>query len=197
MFPEAFRTARLILRPIAAEDAVPIFDTYAGDPEVARFLIWRPHQHLGDTQAYIARCITTSPDEARTYALTGREDGAAHGTLDLRQAGPHGLGFGYVLARSWWGQGLMTEALAEVVQWALQQPSVFRIGAVCDVENVGSARVMERAGLSREGLLRRGSCIRALAMPPAIASSMPACADKARRQARGPLGQADTNRPML
>jgi ribosomal-protein-alanine N-acetyltransferase len=49
----------------------------------------------------------------------------------------------------------MTEVLAEVVTWALKQPSVFRISAVCDVENIGSARVMEKAGLVREGLLRR------------------------------------------
>jgi Acetyltransferase (GNAT) domain len=49
----------------------------------------------------------------------------------------------------------MTEVLAEVVNWALRQPSAFRIGAVCDVENIGSARVMEKAGLVREGLLRR------------------------------------------
>jgi ribosomal-protein-alanine N-acetyltransferase len=37
----------------------------------------------------------------------------------------------------------------------LRQESVFRIGAVCDVENIGSARVMEKAGLVREGLSRR------------------------------------------
>ena len=49
----------------------------------------------------------------------------------------------------------MTEALFEVVRWALQQERVFRIGAVCDVENLGSARVMEKAGLVREGVLRR------------------------------------------
>jgi RimJ/RimL family protein N-acetyltransferase len=45
--------------------------------------------------------------------------------------------------------------LTEIVQWALAQPLVFRIGAVCDVDNIGSARVMEKAGLVREGLLRR------------------------------------------
>ena len=49
----------------------------------------------------------------------------------------------------------MTEALAEVVGWALAQPPVFRVGAVCDVENAASARMMEKAGLAREGLLRR------------------------------------------
>ena len=49
----------------------------------------------------------------------------------------------------------MTEVLTDIVNWALQQPPIFRIGAVCDVENLASARVMEKAGLVREGLLRR------------------------------------------
>jgi hypothetical protein len=80
---------------------------------------------------------------------------SVRGAFDLRQTAPHRLEFGYVLARPWWGQGLMTEALTEIVHWALRQPSVFRIGAVCDVENTGSARVMAKAGLIQEGRLRR------------------------------------------
>ena len=59
------------------------------------------------------------------------------------------------MARSCWGRGLITEALEEVVGWALAQPHIFRIGSVCDVENVGPARVMEKAGLTREGISRR------------------------------------------
>src|ERR1700746_397426 len=54
-----------------------------------------------------------------------------------------------------WRQGLMTEGLTEVTVWAVRQPPVFRIGAVCDVENTGSARVLEKSGFIREGLLRR------------------------------------------
>ena len=49
----------------------------------------------------------------------------------------------------------MTEALAQVAQWAMRKDGIWRIGAGRDVENVGSARVMERAGLAREGILRR------------------------------------------
>ena len=49
----------------------------------------------------------------------------------------------------------MTEALVEVVGWALRQPLIWRIGDVVDAENLASARVMEKAGLEREGLLRR------------------------------------------
>ena len=49
----------------------------------------------------------------------------------------------------------MTEALAQVAQWAMREDGIWRIGAGCDVENLASARVMERAGLAREGILRR------------------------------------------
>jgi ribosomal-protein-alanine N-acetyltransferase len=157
MFPDVFKTARLTLRPIALEDAGPIFDGYARDREVTRFLVWRPHLSRDDTVAYIARCMADPSHLSRTYVLLGRDDHQLRGAIDLRREAPHRLGFGYVLARAWWGQGLMTETLAEVVRWALGQDPIRRIGSVCDVENVASARVMEKAGLTKEGILRRWS----------------------------------------
>jgi RimJ/RimL family protein N-acetyltransferase len=51
----------------------------------------------------------------------------------------------------------MTEAVRAVAGWALRQPDVYRMFAVCDVENSASARVMEKAGMTREGILRRNS----------------------------------------
>jgi len=155
MLPATFRTARLTFRPIAMADAGPIFTAYTRNPEVTQFLIWRPHRTRLDIEAYIRSCLATPPHRARTYVLVGRKDSVIRGCLDLRQADRHRLEFGYVLARAFWGQGLMTEALTEIVRWGLAQPSIFRISAVCDVENVGSARVMEKSGLIREGLLRR------------------------------------------
>ena len=49
MLPDTFHTARLLLRPIAVQDAGVIFDTYAQDKEVVRYLIWRPHNNLGES----------------------------------------------------------------------------------------------------------------------------------------------------
>ena len=155
MFPDVFRTARLTLRPIALEDAGPIFNGYAQDREVTRLLIWRPHRSCDDTVAYIMGCMAAPSHLSRTYVLLGRDDHQVRGTIRLGREGPHRLDFGYVLGRPWWGQGLMTEALAEVVRWALYQDTIWRIGAVCDVENVASARVMEKVGLTKEGILRR------------------------------------------
>lgn len=155
MLPDGFQTARLTLRPITLEDAGPIFDGYAQDKEVSRFLSWRPHQSRDDTLSYVKKCMAAPSDLSRTFVLLGRADNAVRGVVDVRRAAPHRLGYGYVLARTWWGQGLMTEALTEIVSWALCQDSIWRIGDVCDVDNAASARVMEKAGLVREGVLRR------------------------------------------
>ena len=155
MLPDTFVTARLLSRPVAIVDVDAIFDSYAQDDEVARYLIWRPHRNRSETQAYVERCIATPSEIERTYLLVGRDDNVIRGAFALRQRAPHRLDCGYVLARRWWRQGLMTEFLTEVAVWALSQPSVFRISAVCDVENIGSARVLEKSGFVREGLLRR------------------------------------------
>lgn len=155
MLPKSFRTARLFMRPIGMADAAAVFDAYVRYPEAARFLIWRSHGSRPDIESYIRRCLETPPHRARTYVLQGRKDSVIRGAFDLRQPDRHRLEFGFVLASPWWGQGLMTEALTEVVRWGLSQPAIFRIGSVCDVDNVGSARVMEKAGLVREGVLRQ------------------------------------------
>jgi [ribosomal protein S5]-alanine N-acetyltransferase len=155
MFPDSFSTIRLLLRPIAPDDAGPIFRAYTADAAVTRFLTWQAHQHPDQTAAYVARCLATPADVARAYVLVGQDDRGVRGAFDARRTGPHRVGYGYVLARAWWGHGLMTEALAAVADWALRLPAIWRIGDVCDTENHASARVMEKAGLAREGMLRR------------------------------------------
>lgn len=155
MLPEAFETARLRLRPVSAGDADAIFGAYAQDPAVARYTIWRPHRSRDETRAYIERCLATPEAVERTYLVVGRADGLVRGSFALRRRAPHRLDCGYVLGRAWWRQGLMSEALSEVAAWAMRQPAICRIGAVCDVENVASAGVLEKSGFLREGVLRR------------------------------------------
>ena len=152
--PGQFATARLAFTPLAAEDAPLIFSTYAQDMEVARYMTWRPHKSLAETEAYVISALSGG---SHTYLLRSRDDGRLHGVFEVRQPAPHWLGYGYLLARPSWGRGLMVEALTAVVDWGLSQPGVWRIGDVCDVDNLASARVMEKAGLAREALLRRWS----------------------------------------
>lgn len=155
LLAERVETKRLVLRKPLSEDAAGIFQAYAQDREVTRYLVWRPHMAVETTREFIAHCLRLwKSAKAFPYVITRKGDAELLGMIELRPDG-HRAEFGFVLARRFWGQGLMTEAVSAIVAIALAQPSIFRVAATCDVENRASARVLEKAGLSREGLLRR------------------------------------------
>lgn len=148
-------TERLTLRQPRTEDAAAIYDAYARDPEVTRYLTWTPHRSLAETEEFLRRVTAvTGGDPKYHWAVTERGDDAARGMIALLRDG-HKATFGYVLARPLWGLGYMTEALRAVVGFAFTLPGLYRVWSVCDVENVASARVMEKAGMRFEGVLRR------------------------------------------
>ena len=67
----------------------------------------------------------------------------------------HSAALGYGIARPFWRHGYTPEAAQAVVGWCLAQPSIYRVWAICDVENPASARVMAKVGMAYEGVLRR------------------------------------------
>ena len=153
--PESIETARLILRRPVLEDAPSIFERYARDPEVTRYLPWRPHESIERTEDFLRRCRDFwERNEAFPWAIVLNAETQPIGMIDLRPQGTR-VEIGYVLARPFWGRGYMTEAARALVEWALSRPDVWRVWAVSDVENTASAKVLERVGMRREGILRR------------------------------------------
>ena len=154
--PTQFITARLTLRKPELADAPAIFTAYAQDPEVTQFLVWRPHPDVATTQAYIQHCISAwNANTEYCYVLTEHTQARLVGMISVRVR-DWSASLGYVLARSAWGQGIMPEAAQVVSDYVLAQPAMYRVWAVCDVDNTASARVMEKIGMLREGLMRRG-----------------------------------------
>lgn len=119
-------------------------------------MVWRPHASIVETEAFLAGCIRAWDDRERMpYVLAFREtEGEPIGMLEARSIG-RTVDIGYVLARRYWGRMLMPEAIAELVGVAMRSAIVFRIQATCDIENKASARTLEKAGFTREGLLHR------------------------------------------
>jgi [ribosomal protein S5]-alanine N-acetyltransferase len=154
--PQAFATARLVARPVRPEDAREAFAVYASDPEVTRLLNWRAHERVEPLAEFFGQCAAGWRAGAGhvAYLLRRTEDGAVVGSIGFERGGGKVM-FGYVLGRQYWGLGYMSEALRHLVEWSLDQPDIWRAWAYCDVENRASARVMEKAGMQREGLLRR------------------------------------------
>lgn len=153
--PLELTTERLLLRQPRLADARPLYEAYAADPEVVRYVTWRAHDSEADTRAFLEYARKEwAEGHSYPYVIAARERPEAPFGMIHPRSRPHGVEFGYVLAKAEWGKGTMTEALKALVDWSLAQPEVWRAQAFCDVENVASARVMEKAGMSFEGLLR-------------------------------------------
>jgi RimJ/RimL family protein N-acetyltransferase len=153
--PEQIETGRLLMRVPHLADAQSIFSSYAQDSGVTRYLIWQPHKDVHETERFLAECIAVWGHDTRfPWVVTLKGGGELIGMVEMRIDG-FKADVGYVIARRWWGRGLATEALRPVVEWAMVQPTIYRVWALCDVANVASARVLEKVGMKLEGVLRR------------------------------------------
>ncbi|MRW83009.1 GNAT family N-acetyltransferase [Pseudoduganella sp. FT26W] len=165
--PDEIRTQRLTLRAPRRSDAPALFAAYTQDIDVARYMTWRPHTQLAQTQGFIDYCIKAWDDgSCRPYLLVPHDnDDIPIGMLEARLQ-PRTIDLGYVLQRKYWGEGLMPEAIVSFNQLALALPEYFRIQATCDVDNVASARTLEKSGFLREGRLERHTVIPNLSAEP-------------------------------
>ena len=153
-FPK-IATARLILRTPTISDADAVYTEYAQDPDVTRYLSWKPHQRIETVEAFLSESLSSQDKGNRwIWAITVRGSDRVVGMIDARVA-DHQLNCGYVLAKRCWGNGFMPEGLLPIIDWGLSQSQIHRAWAFCDVENRASARVLEKVGMQKEGTLRR------------------------------------------
>lgn len=139
----ALETARLALRRPQSADAAAIA-AILSDHAVARMLSRVPQPyHLGDAQDWLKRVERPVPGVAH-FAVT-RPGGPMIGMvgIDRRNGAPH---LGYYLARPFWGQGLMGEAVAAVIAWHFGNPDAETLRSGVFVDNAASLRLQEKLG---------------------------------------------------
>jgi RimJ/RimL family protein N-acetyltransferase len=155
--PATFATARLSARPPCAADAPAVLAAYAGDPEVTRYLAWRAYTRVEPLADFLRECEDhwNKGTGHLPWLLSLKGTDTPIGSVSVTLEGNGHAVFGYVIAKKFWGHGFATEALTHVVDWSLARPDIYRGWAFCDAANPASVRVMEKAGLTREGLLRR------------------------------------------
>jgi RimJ/RimL family protein N-acetyltransferase len=156
-------TGRLDLREFTAADFEDV-QRYAADPEVTRFMSWGPNDET-ETRAFLERAVADAAVQPRAdynIALVRRSDGRVIGAggLHVRRAPNREFETGYCISRDCWGLGFAGEALAALLELGFLRAGAHRIYALVDPENAASVRVVERAGLRREGHLRRDSLVR-------------------------------------
>ena len=148
------RTKRLVLRRFGPGDVDDVFD-YARDPEWAEFLLIAVPQPYTrrNAEEFIAGKMRASPEQEPTWAIA--LDGTVVGAIGLSVDARRDTGeLHYGLGRSYWGRGIMPEAVAAVVDWGFQERALAKISARADLRNRRSWRVMEKLGMTREGVRR-------------------------------------------
>jgi RimJ/RimL family protein N-acetyltransferase len=150
-------TRRLILREFREEDWRDVQE-YRSDPVVVKYLPFQPATEA-ETKALIAKIIgfqKAQPRMVYNFALIDKHDDKVIGScsIELSSDGDKQGEIGYALNRSYWNQGLMTEASRGVVTFGFKQLGLHRIYGGCDPANTASSLVMEKLGMKRDGQLR-------------------------------------------
>ncbi len=157
--PSELKTDRLLLRAWSAGD-VDDFLAYSKDDEMARFIPGVPKPYARrDAEQYVAKRILRSWETHPSFAMA----------LDSTVVGGIGLSIDvanevaelhYGIGRAHWGKGLTTEAARAIVAFGFENYGLEKIFAVADLRNRRSWRVMEKVGMTREGILRSHTNVR-------------------------------------
>ncbi len=149
-------TDRLDLRELEPADLQDVYE-YASDPQVAATSLWKTHRSLDDSLDYITGAI----DQYRRHDLGPwgvilRAENKLIGTIAFASwnANHARIEIGYALSRRYWNRGFATEAARRVIEYGFDALRLNRISAYCGVDNIASARVLEKAGMRFEGVLR-------------------------------------------
>ena len=151
-------TARLVLRRTSVSDAEQMYNNWASDPEVTRYLVWQTHADIEETKGILSGWDEKykNPDFYH-WGIVEKESEQIIGTIgthNLREK-HYAVELGYCLSRTQWGKGYMSEAVAEVIKFLFETVGFNRISAVFNENNAGSGRVMQKCGMLSEGTQRQ------------------------------------------
>lgn len=152
-------TERLILRPYIAEDAQAMYDNWASDQDVTRYLMWPAHSNTSVSESVLQEWIANyNKMDYYHWAIVYKEvseepigDIAVVSPIDEKIQSAH---IGYCIGKAWWHKGITSEALRAVMDFLFDEVGVNRIESRHDPRNPYSGAVMQ-SGLKYEGTLRQ------------------------------------------
>ena len=152
-------TDRLILRPFTLEDEKAMFQNWAGDDEVTKYLTWPTHENVAVSEAVLGAWVKDY-EKADNYqwCIELKEKHEAIGSIAAVHLDEkiEEAEIGYCIGREFWHTGIMTEAFRAVISFFFEEVGVNRIAARHDVKNPHSGMVMEKCGLKHEGTIIQG-----------------------------------------
>ncbi|MFC9295019.1 GNAT family N-acetyltransferase [Streptomyces sp. NPDC057011] len=136
--------------------------SWASLDEVCRFQTWGPN-----SEEQTCEFVTTAveawshiPQNRFAYVARVGGDAVGMGELHVRSRGQRQGEITYAVHPRVWGQGVGTAIARELLARGFEDLGLHRVYATCDPRNRGSARVLSKLGMTREGRLRHTALIR-------------------------------------
>lgn len=151
---QIIKTERLVLRPFRVEDAKDVFE-WAGKPEVTKYLSYDTHKYLQDSVDIVNLWVDSyTNDDEYNWAI--EYNGKVIGNISVVDKDDRCFEchLGYQINSDFWNKGITTESAKAVIDY-LFEVGYQRITSACDTRNVGSCRVMQKIGMTKEGTMRK------------------------------------------
>lgn len=155
---QTIETQRLILRRASTEDAQAMFDHWASDPDVTKYLTWPVHASPDVSQQVLQSWVDGyQQDNFYQWLIVPKDVGQPVGSISGMN--PNDLlscvEMGYCIGQPWWHQGITSEALQGVIRYLFDTCDFHRITAKHDTNNPHSGAVMKKCGMTYEGTSRQ------------------------------------------
>ncbi|MBQ8740960.1 MAG: GNAT family N-acetyltransferase [Clostridia bacterium] len=152
---KTLKTERLILRKFTVDDYKDMFNNWANDEAVTRFLTWAPHESMLATRQLLEGwCKAYERNDAYNWAM--EFEGQIIGNISVVRLSEKSeyAELGYCMSRKHWNKGLMTEAARAVIGFLFSEVGVHRVTIAHAVKNPASGKVAQKCGLTYEGTKR-------------------------------------------
>jgi len=127
-----------------------MFERYASDSDVTRYVGWHRHTSVATTKQFVQFSADQwNRDGVGAYLIWSRADGSLLGSTGLELDASGSAMTGYVLAKDAWGQGFATEALLAMIQTA-EAIKIPRLYAFCHPDHIASQHVLEKGRFERD-----------------------------------------------
>jgi len=149
---------RLLLRKFRIEDAQAMYNNWASNPEVTKYLTWPYHTNIEITKNVLSDWINRyhENDYYHWAIILKGNDNLPVGAICVVKNNDTTkmVHVGYCIGRKWWHQGIATEAFNRVISYLFNEVKVNRIESRHDLRNPNSGKVMMKCGLKYEGTHR-------------------------------------------
>lgn len=152
---EKLETETLVVRPLAISDVRTIF-RLSQEKSLGEWIpdqVYEDEAEAASVIEFLKLQYEPSPDPAQRPFVLGvalKETGELIGHVGLSSLSDGEIEIGYAIGEAHQGNGFATQAVAAVSRWALSNLDLPKINGIIALENVGSGRVLEKAGFDLE-----------------------------------------------